>query len=70
MDDADDLLPGREALEDLDADRLCADAFDEVLDDLEVYISLKQRQAYFAQGILDILLGHQPLAAELLENRF
>ena len=43
---------------------------DELLDDLEVDISLKERQADLAQGILDVLLGHHPLAAELLEDRF
>ena len=43
VDDLHDLLAGRQALEDLRADGLLADAADEVLDDLEVDVGLEQR---------------------------
>ena len=43
VDDLHDLLAGGEALQDLGANRLLADARDEVLDDLEVDVGLEER---------------------------
>ena len=54
VDDLDDLLAGGEALEDVGADGLLADARDEVLDDLEVDVGLEQGEADLAHGGVDI----------------
>ena len=54
VDDLDDLLAGRQALEDLVADRPLADARDEVLDDLEVDVRLEERETDLAHGGIDV----------------
>ena len=67
-DDLDDLLTGRQTLQDGLVHRLVADAIDERLDDLEVDVSFKQRQPDFSQRGLD-MFGREPdLAAQRLEN--
>ncbi len=66
----DNLLAGGQALENFRSNRLDTDIFDEVLDDLEVDVSFQERQAHFTQGVLDVLLGHDPLAAEFFKDRF
>ena len=47
-DDLDDLLAGRQALQDRLVHRAVADAIDERLDDLEVDVRLEQRQTDLA----------------------
>jgi len=58
---------GERAGHDLLANRLLANVVDQFLDDLEVDIGLKQRQADFTQGFGDVLLAQFALAAEILE---
>ena len=67
-DDLDDLLPGRQALQDRLVHGLVADAIDERLDDLEVDVGFEQRQPDLAQRGFD-MLGREPdFAAQRLEN--
>ena len=56
MDDLDDLLSGRQALEHLFADCLGPDVPDEVFDDLKVDVSLKEGKPYLLQGEVDVFL--------------
>jgi hypothetical protein len=69
MNDPDHLLSGREALKHLGADGPEPYLLYEILDNLEIDVRLKENQPHFAQGILDILLGHDPLAAELFKDQ-
>ena len=39
----------------------------EFLDDLEVDVGFKQRQANLAQGLLNVFFGERALAAQVLE---
>ena len=68
VDDLDDLLAGRQALEDLVADGLLADARDEVLDDLEVDVRLEQREADLAHGGIDVGLADPAAAGQVAER--
>src|SRR5690606_13645237 len=68
--DFDDLMPGRQALEHFLSDGLLADAFDEVLDYLEVHIGLKERQPNFFERLGNILLRKHTVPTELLEDLF
>ena len=65
---ADHVLPRREALEHLLADGVRAHGRDEVLHDLKMNVGLEERDAHLAQGILDVLLGQLPAAAQALED--
>ena len=60
MDDLHDLLAGREALQDVVAERLLAYAPDEVADDGEVDIGLEQGEADLAHRARDRLLVELP----------
>ena len=66
--DPDHLLARRKTLQNLGANGSHPYLFDEILDDFKVYIGLKKNQSYFAQGVLDILLGHYALAAKLFKD--
>ena len=66
--DLNDLLSGKKALEHLRADSSLGDGLYKLLNDLEVYIRLKQRELYLAHALLDICLGELALVAELLEG--
>ena len=68
VDDLDDLLAGRQALEDLVADGPLADARDEVLDDLEVDVGLEQRQPDLAHGGIDVGLADPAAAGQVAER--
>jgi hypothetical protein len=67
-DDLDDHLGGRERGEHLGADGLDADAFDQLLDDLEVDVGFEQGKANFLQGLVHVLFGEGALAAEVFEG--
>ena len=68
VDDLDDLLAGRQAVEHLVADGPLADARDEVLDDLEVDVRLEQRQADLAHGGIDVGLADPAAAGQAAER--
>ena len=68
MDDLHDLLAGRQALEDLLAKRLLADARDEVADDREVDVGLEQREADLAHRTRDRLLVELSLLPEVAKG--
>ena len=64
VDDGDDLLAGRQALEHLGAHGALPDAGDEVLDDLEVDVRFEQSQADLAHRRVDIRLTDPAAAGE------
>src|SRR4029077_14162880 len=64
----DDLLSRREGGHDLLTDSFGADLIDKLLDNLEVDVGLEQRQADFAQGLVDVFLGQGGLSAEGFEG--
>ena len=68
VDDLDDLLPGREALEDFLPNGSRPDILDEVLDDAEVHVGLEKGHPDLLHGVLDVLLVEPPAAPELLED--
>ena len=68
VDDLDDLLAGRQAVEDLVPDRPLADARHEVLDDLEVDVGLEQRQADLAHGGVDVGFADPAAAGQVAER--
>ena len=53
-----------------DADRLLADAGDDVADDTDVDVGLEQRGADLAEDLVDVGLGQPALAADLLDDAF
>ena len=65
--DLDDLFAGRERGHHFLADSLGANLVDELLDDLEVDVGFEQREANFAQRLVNVLLGERGLPAEGLE---
>ncbi len=69
MNDLDDLLTGSEAAENFTSHGPFLNAADKILNDLEVDIRLKERQANFAQSFLNIVFLKDSPAPELLENR-
>ena len=69
MDDLDHLLAGGYTLQYLGADGTLPDFFNEILDYLEIYVSLKEHQAHFTEGFLDVLFGHYSLTAELFKDQ-
>ena len=68
VDDLDDLLARRQALEHVAADRALAHRGDERADDLEVDVRLEQREADLAHGGVEILLGQRAALAQLAER--
>ncbi len=68
LDDADQRLAGRQRADDLVAERLLADRRDEVLDDRQRDVGLEQREAHFAQRILDVVFGEARFAAQRLDD--
>ncbi len=64
MDDLDDLLAGREAGNDLLADRLLPHARDELAHDAEAHIGFQEGQPDFAASGGHLLLGEPPLSAK------
>ena len=68
VDDLHDLLAGRQALEDLLAERPLADGGDEVAHDREVDVRLEQREADLAHRTRDRLLVELALLAQVAEG--
>ena len=66
--DLDDLLARRKRGHDFLADGLGLNLVDELLDDFEVDVGFEQREADFAQRLLDIFFGEDGLSAEGLER--
>ena len=69
VDDLDDLLAGGQALEDVGADRPLPDPRDEVLDDLEVDVSLEQGEPDLAHRDIDVGLADAAAAGQVGERR-
>ncbi len=63
----DDLLARRKRRQHFLPDGLGLDLINQLLDDLEVDVGLKQRQPNLPQRLLDILLGKRGLPAQSLE---
>ena len=68
MHDLHDLLSGREALQDVLAERALAHLRDEALDDLEVDVRFEQREPDLAHGARDRFLVERPAAAKVAEG--
>ena len=68
MHQADQGLPRREAADHFLAERACAHRLDEVLHHRQCDVGLKQRDAHFAQRILDVRFGEPRFAADLLHD--
>ena len=66
--DLDDLFAGRESGHNFLTDSLGANLVDELLDDLEVDVGFKQREANFAQRLVDVFFGERGLSAEGLKG--
>ncbi len=69
VDDLHDLLPRRQALEHVLAERALAHALDELLDDLEVDVRLEQREPDLAHRARDGLLVERAALADVPEGR-
>ena len=69
VDDLDDLLTGGEAVEDVAADRLLADARHEVLDDLEVDVGFEQGEPDLAHSRVHVGLADPAAAGQVAERR-
>jgi hypothetical protein len=68
LDDFDDLLAGLDALNDLLAQSLGLDLFDEIAGDLELDIRFQQRHADLTQGVTDVGLRDFAQAAQIAEG--
>ena len=68
VDDAHDLLPGREALRHVRAERPLAHARDEILHDLEVDVRLEQGEADLAHGAGDRVLVEPATATDVVKS--
>ena len=65
----DDLLPRRDASQDVAARRALLHLRREVARDPEVDVRLQQRETHLAQCLVDVLLGEPSLAADAIEDR-
>ena len=70
MNDLNNLLSGCNTPDYLFTNGACRNVLNEILDYLIIYVSLKKRQPYFMQAILDIGLGKAPFSAQLAEDVF
>ena len=68
IDDLDDLLPRREALEHFLSDRALRHGLDKVFDHEEVDVGLEQRKLDLAHNVAHILLGELAAPGQFLEN--
>lgn len=68
LEDFDDLLTGRDALENLLAEGTLLDLGDEVLGDGEVNVGIEQSQTDLAQGVGNVRLGEPTVTPEVLEG--
>ena len=68
VDDLDDHLRGREALEHIRARGALGHFAHKVLDDLEVHVRLEQRELDLTHGLLDVGLREPALAAQAFER--
>ena len=69
VDDLDDLLTGVELADHVGAERPLLDRVGEALDDLEVDVSLQQREPDLTHGAVDVGLGQRAVAAHVGERR-
>ena len=70
MDDPDDELARRDALQHLLAERFLPDIFDELLCNFEVDVRIEQNTADLPKCFRNIHFGDFPLPAELLQHTF
>ena len=68
VDDLDDLLCRREALREVGAQALLADARDDAANDREVDVGLEKGHADLAQHLVDVAVAESPLAPEPFED--
>src|SRR5437879_2458217 len=68
VDDADNLLGGREGLENFLPQRALPDVLDQLLDDFEIDVGLEQRHADLTQRRLHIFGRQASFAAQILED--
>ena len=68
VDNLDDLLSRLDALDDLLAERLGLDPFDEVAGHLEIHIGLEQREPDLPQRVADVGLGNLAQSAQVAEG--
>src|SRR5512143_1447807 len=61
------LLPGGEAFQDLFAYGLCLDLFNEILYNLEIYISFEQGETHLFQGSINIFFLEDTFAPQFLK---
>ena len=65
---ADQRLARREAADHFLAERLLLHARDEVLHHRQADVGVEQREAHFAQRLLDVVLGEARVAAQRLDD--
>jgi len=70
MHNLDDLLTGRDAFQNILADRPAADILDKILDDLEIHIRFQKRHADFLERHIDAFLIENAPSLEFLKNPF
>ncbi len=68
VDDLDELLRGRQALQDLAAQGALLDPFDELLDHLEIDVGFEQRETDLAGGPLHVFVREFALPLEAVER--
>ena len=68
VDDLNDLLCRGQALQNIRADGLFGDRFDEVLDHLEVDVGFQQGKSDFPHGLLNVIFVQATLGAQLFEG--
>ena len=68
VDNLDDLLAGRDALDDLGAQGFLAHPVDELLDDLEIDVGVEQRQPHVTQAVGDVAFGNLAQPAKVAED--
>ena len=68
VDDLDHLLRRGQALQNIRADGLFGDRFDEVLDHLEVDVGFQQGKSDFPHGLLNVIFVQAALGAQLFEG--
>jgi len=61
-------MPGGEALQDFLPHGLLTDPFDEILDNFEIHVRFKKREADLLQGLGNILLREHTLPPEFPQN--
>ena len=68
LDHANQRLPRRQRADDFLADRAFANLGDEIADDRQRDVGLEQREAHFAERVLDVVFGQPRLTAQALDD--